>query len=227
MNILNQKIFSIVIPTYNSQNTLFELCLRIKKLFHKLDKSYEIIIIDDYSTDDTSEIINTILKLDPNCFAVKLKSNFGQNYAVFHGLQYCTGKYIVTIDDDLQYDPECIIDLYNALDNNVDVVIGIPVIKRQNLIRNIGSFIFNKTNYFFNKNEIKCSSFRLFRSSLLEKIIRLDNYNQSISLILLSITKNIINIDIKHNNRRYGKSGYSLIKLIKLYINNLKFLYRI
>lgn len=211
---------STVIPVYNSIDSLDELYIRLSKELKKISYRYEMILVDDGSKDNSYKKMLELRKKDKRVKIIQLDGNFGQQNAIMCGFHYTEGDYIVTLDDDLQHMPEDIEKLLNKLDEGYDVVYGIAEKKQHSFYRNLGS---KMTNYLFNRicskpEDIKVSSFRVIRRSIIREIIK---YNYSfvyISAITFKITRNIGNIYIKHDVRKYGSSNYNFIKLLKLFI---------
>lgn len=211
---------SLIIPVYNSRNSLDELYYRLSMEMKKICIEYEIILIDDGSQDHSYAKMTEIHKKDSRVKVIQLEGNFGQQNAIMCGFHYAKNDYIVTLDDDLQHRPEHIEKLLNKLDDGYDVVYGIAEIKQHTFYRNLGSKL---TNYLFNKicskpKKIKVSSFRVIRRNIVKKIIDNDSSFVYISAIILKITKNIGNVYIKHDMRKYGRSNYNFINLFKLFI---------
>ncbi len=210
---------SAVIPIYNSSNSLEELYHRLSKFFTENFYYHEIIMVDDGSRDNSYEMMLSLRERDSRVKIISLDGNFGQQNALMCGFKYTTGNYIVTMDDDLQHLPEEIKKLVVTIEKGYDVVYGITDDKHHQLYRNLGSKI---TNYLFNmitpkKDNIRVSSFRIIRRSLLEKIITHKTAFVYISAIILKHTNNIANVKVKHDDRKYGKSNYTFLKLVKLF----------
>ena len=110
----NNPNISIVVPVYNSEKTLAELFARIDKVFYDLNKTYQLILVDDGSKDNSW---NEIEKLKNNhsekILAVRFGKNYGQHNAILCGFNYCIGDCVITMDDDLQHPPEEITKLYS------------------------------------------------------------------------------------------------------------------
>lgn len=213
---------SVVIPVFNGANSLLELYQRLVKTLEEITDDFEIIMIDDFSIDNSYDRIFHLHKKDNRVKGIKLAKNFGQQNALICGFNYVKGDYVVTLDDDLQHRPEDIILLYNTIKRNYDLVYGIPENRQYSFYRKIGS---KMTNYLFDlitfkKRKIRVSSFRIIKRDLVEKVI---SHNPElsfvyISAIILQYTDKIANITVQHNNRKHGKSNYNFVKLIKLFL---------
>ena len=122
----NQFEISVVIPVYNSSATLSTLVFKIEQVMKSLHLKYEVILVDDASTDNSWEIINTLCNETKRIKAILLAMNNGQWVAALAGMSIASGQYIVTIDDDLEYDPKDIAKLYERIKKKpFKVVFGI------------------------------------------------------------------------------------------------------
>lgn len=214
--------YSIVVPVFNSEKTLGELCERIKTTFQKINASFEIILVNDSSRDDSWNVIRELKRqFREKLTAIQLRRNFGQHKAILCGFQFAKGEYIITIDDDLQFFPEDIEHLVDrALSTSADLVYGSYKDERKHsTTRKWGSilvgFIFEK----FGNTVGQGSSFKIIHRNVIDKI---KDYNHSFTFIdeILSWhTTKTEWTEVRHAARREGTSGYSLIRLIFLTMN--------
>lgn len=213
--------YSVVIPVYNSETSLQELCKRIVAVFIKLGLSYEILFIDDFSSDNSWKLMQALREENENIKILQLMRNYGQHNAIMCGFHSVSGKYIITLDDDLQNPPEEIPKLINKINKGYDAVIGAPESKKDTVFKNAGSSLIRYlTTKIFNKpKELKLSSFRIITRAVVGDIKNFKTPYPFIAGILLSITTNIANVTVKHDERKYGKSNYNLSKLLKLAFN--------
>jgi len=211
---------SIVIPVYNSVDSLDELYDRLSEVVKDIFTQYEIILVDDYSKDNSFLKMKEMYNNKKNLKIIKLNRNFGQQNAIKCGFEFATSEFIITMDDDLQHQPEEIMRIMKKMDEGYDVVYGIAQKKEHNFLRNIGS---KMTNFLFNvichkPQDIRVSSFRCFRKNILEEIKKDKTTFVYITAIILKITKNIGNVYVDHKPRKYGKSNYNFLKLTKLFL---------
>lgn len=211
-----------MVPVYNSSKTLRELCQRVSNAFAELNKSYELVLVNDYSTDNSWQIIKELKQqFGANITAIHLRKNFGQHKALLCGFQYAQGNFVVTIDDDLQFFPEDIQLLINRIqETQADMVYGVYEGERQhNSFRKLGS---NFVAYVFEKfgNTVgQGSSFKIIRHSVIEKV---KHYNHSFTFIDEILSWHTTKIEwqqVRHAPRREGNSGYSIPKLVLLSLN--------
>ena len=213
---------SIVIPVYNAQYTIAEL---VNQLISEIARLYflEIVLVNDYSSDDSH---NECLKLYNNYGGVvkylQLAKNFGEHNAVMAGLNKVIGDYVIIMDDDFQNPVDEVLSLINfSVNNNYDVVYTQYVEKKHNIWRNLGSGLNNymATILLKKPKELYLSSFKCFNKFLAKEIIKYNLPYPYIDGLILRSTCNIGSIKVTHQLRQVGKSGYTLIKLIKLWTN--------
>lgn len=216
---------SIVIPCYNSEHSIEELMERIDQQLNKMGLSYEVICVNDCSKDKTINKFAQLSEKYPQFTGIDLMFNVGQFRALMCGFEQTSGQYIVTMDDDLQHPPEEIDKLYDTLKKNpdIDAVLGAPIKKAHAWYRNIGSFFVRKINEkIFNKpKELRISAFRCLNRKLVDTLVNHKTFFPVMGPLILRSTRNIINVDIEHNQRKYGTSNYTFVKLIKTTIDNI------
>ena len=218
--------YSIIIPVYKSTKSLEIIAGQVKELERYTGLSFELIFINDCPKFlDTSKTLEKLKEGYGNVKVVTLRKNKGQHIALLIGIKMAIGDYIITMDDDLQHSVSEIRKLIVAMEENplAEAVFAIPNYKRHNLFRNIGSYILNKIDSLFLKKPkglIK-SSFRIIRKELAEVMVKNYNAMPAISSLIIDLTENIINIEVEHNRRKFGRSNYSINELISLTLNNI------
>lgn len=215
--------FSVVIPVFNSAETLQELHSKLQSVFINMGKTFEIIYVNDCSKDNSMQILRKIHSQHHNVVVIDLYRNFGQQNALMCGFNYCRGKYIITMDDDLQNPPEEIPKLFAKLNEDYDAVLGSYINKQDKFHKNFGSLIFRKLNHkiFGVKKDLKFSSFRIIKKEIINQIKNNTTTFPYISGMLVQITRNITNVIVNHEKRKYGKSNYTFKKLLKISLNLL------
>ena len=221
---------SIISPVFNSSSMLEELVQRINKTMDNLNlqNNYELVLINDASKDDSWKTITVLIKQFTFIKGINLSENFGQHNAIMAGLNNCIGKYIITIDDDLQHPPEFFSDILNELKTQDVCYTNYKNRKHigwkkfvSNLNNIISSFILNKPI------KIYMSSYRGMIEEIKFKIIRFKKPDVYIDGLIINSTKNIGMINVDHHARRFGESNYNLKKLLILWSNmilNVSFL---
>jgi len=213
--------YSIIVPVYNSEQTLSGLYERTAAVFTKAGYSFEMIFVDDFSHDKSWEILQQLKKQHPeNITAIKLAKNFGQHNAVFCGLEHAQGELIVTIADDLQIPPEEISKLIQVYqEKDADLVYGYFGKKKHSVVRNLGSYFIKKSSRILLHSPGEGSSFRLITAGLVANILKHQQHFMYIDELLLWYTSNIAFTEVRHEKRSVHRSGYSTWKLFKLSAN--------
>lgn len=213
--------YSIVVPVYNSCESLEELYRRIGETMQKIDKTFEVIFVDDDSADKSWNTLESIQQANPEkVTAIRLARNFGQHNATLCGIAQARGAFIITIDDDLQNPPEEIIKLTEAmLDTDADLVYGIYSKKYHSMARNLGSGALKGWSRRIFKTKGNGSSFRLMKSSLAKNLL-----NHQINFIYIDelfnwYTNHIVFVLVDHQQRPYQQSTYTSRSLFSLLSN--------
>jgi len=211
---------SIVVPVYNSQNSLGELYQAVKKVAAANNFKFEIIMVDDNSSDQSYQEIIKLNHQDSRVKGIRLQENFGQQNAIFCGFNYAVGDYIITMDDDLQHQPADIASLLQKIKEGYDVVYAIPKMRAHSFYRRMGSRL---TNWLFNlitpkKDELRVSSYRIISREILSKIKGTKKSFIYLSAIILKEKPEIANIYTDQKQRKYGESNYNFLKLLKLFL---------
>ena len=211
---------SIVIPVWNEEKeNIRELYLRLTKVLISLERTYEIIFVDDGSRDETFDVLRSLHQIDGQVKIIRLARNFGQAVASSAGLEYANGEIIVTIDSDLQYLPEDIPKLIKKIDNGFDVVAGWRK-KRYNtsLARRMPSNLINALARIRLKADIHdygCS-FNAIKKNVVAQLKSYGKRRRFIKPLAVTLTDSIAEIKIECHPRKKGRSGYGLFKLLKL-----------
>jgi len=211
-----QKSLSIVIPVYNSQDSLPLLIQDLSSVLTELSSNYEIILVNDGSKDQSWKVIRDLSASYSQIRAFELMRNYGQHNALLCGIRESRGDIIVTMDDDLQHSPGYIPQLLLKLDEGYDVVYGVPETERHNFWRNLTSklikWILKKAMRVSSAQEI--SAFRVFRSEIKDSFSNYDGVFVSIDVLLSWGTTRFSSVRIKHNKRLSGRSQYSFKRLL-------------
>ena len=209
-------MYSVIIPVYNSEKTLAEVCSRLIAFFEEIKTPVEIVLINDGSKDKSWNVITLLRSQYPGrVVGINLARNFGQHRALLCGFNQCAGDYIVTIDDDLQHYPEDIRCLIEAQESSqADVVYGIYNKKKHSALRNIGS---NSLTWIFLKfanTPAQGSSFRLLTRHVVDKIKGYDSPFVFLDEVMAWHSRGHSFANVRHGDRVEGHSGYGPIKLV-------------
>lgn len=218
-------MISIIIPVYNGQNTIQNLVEDITKTL-KQDFKFEIVLINDGSKDNSEQsCIDLVNKYDFINY-LSLSKNFGEHNAVMAGLNNCIGDYAVIMDDDLQHSSEALLKLIKkGLEekNKYDVIYTSFNKKEQIFFRNFGSKINDLfANIVLKKSKnLYLSSFKFFNRFVINEIIKYKSPFIYIDGIIHEITNKISSVNVEHKKREKSKSGYTISKLIQLWLRML------
>jgi undecaprenyl-phosphate 4-deoxy-4-formamido-L-arabinose transferase len=210
--------FSIIVPVYNSVETLEPICVSVKELMEAQQWSYEIIFVEDHGRITSWQELLRLNRQDPeHVRIIRLAKNFGQNGATLCGIDEAKGERVITMDDDLQVLPEEILELtaYQS-EKQTDVVYGVSKQQRASWIRRIGSRFVKRIFGGKHSTAPIGSSFRLINRNV---VTNLQNHSQDhlfINQVITWYTNDIGVVEVKHNPRQEGKSGYTLWTLTLL-----------
>ena len=213
--------YSVVIPCYGSRKSLPELLERLIAFFDGRGDTFEVICVDDLSPDGLFEVLEQAHHDDPRIRALQHFRNSGQHQAILTGIRHARGLFVVTMDDDLQHPPEEIGALIDGLGEH-DAVVGMPAGRKQHAgYRNLGSRVMRAIiQHAFNPPPGHVTSaFRLMRGDIARQLAENRTSYPYISGMLLRVTQNVANVPFRHEPRRFGASGYSLVKMLRLASN--------
>jgi len=215
---INSPYISIVIPVYNSAACLFELHKRLVLNLKKISTKYEIIFIDDASSDASSEIIFELSRIYKNVKCIQFTRNFGQHYAITAGLDYSSGNWVVVMDCDLQDRPEDIIKLYKKAISGYEVVSARRLNRKDTFIKRTLSIIFYKIfSYLADiKYDGNIGNFRILSRRVVNNISKMRERLRFFGGLLDWLSFPSAFIDVQHSERFSGKSTYNFRKLWKL-----------
>ncbi len=207
---------SIVVPVYNSAQSLAELAKRVHAVMAEMGISYEIIMVDDGSRDDSWHVISKLSGEFLELKGIQLSRNYGQHNALLCGIRVASMPVIVTIDDDLQTPPEEIPVILSNLDDNTDVVYGTPAKEKHSFWRKAASRITKLVlqNAMGARTASRVSAFRVFKTRLREVFSNYGGAFVSIDVLLSWGTTRFESVDVRHERRKYGRSQYTIRMLV-------------
>jgi undecaprenyl-phosphate 4-deoxy-4-formamido-L-arabinose transferase len=212
---------SVVVPVYNSEQSLGELASRIARVLEATDPEYEIILVNDASRDRSWEVICELAAQYRCISGINLTRNFGQHNALLCGIRLAQYETIVTLDDDLQHPPEEINVLLENLAQGRDVVYGTPDREEHGVWRKLASRITKIAlqSAMGAQTARKVSAFRAFRTQLRDAFEAYRGPFVSIDVLLSWATTRFHAVRVRHDPRRVGFSNYTLTKLIRHALN--------
>ncbi|MGB8990436.1 MAG: glycosyltransferase [Desulfobaccales bacterium] len=210
---------SVVIPVYNEEDNLRELGERLIRTLTSMGRTFEIIFVDDGSTDRSWELLTTLNGQYPQYVrALQFHRNFGQHQAIFAGFQAARGQVMVTLDADLQNPPEEIPRLVAKLEEGYDTVGGWRENRRDSLFRRLPSQL---VNYVMSRvTGVKLRDYgcmlRAYRREVIDSINQCQESSSFIPALANLFSHQVAEIPVGHAERERGQSKYSLIKLLRL-----------
>lgn len=228
---MGRPAFSVIVPVYQSTDSVAELVARTKRLFDdQMKETFEIILIDDGSTrPDTWPLLASLAKADVRVSAIRLMRNYGKPAAVLCGFGQVRGNWVVTIDDDLQQNPEDIAALAEFRDHDV-VVAAYHYKKHSGLVR-LTSHIKGLFDRYLLQLPVKMSPLKLIQRPIVDEIVSTRSGRPYIPALLANITDDFKAVPLQHEQSKVGKSRYNFYRRLRqfsnLIIGNSGFLARV
>lgn len=214
---------SVVITSYYEERSLLEFHSRLKAALESLQMSYEIVMVNDGSTDGTWPLILEIMNEDPNVItALDLAKNAGQGAAMTAGLTETSGARIVFIDSDLQLSPEELPKLISVFDQGYDLVTGYRQHRQDSLSRKLPSVLANVILRRLSRSKLRdfgCT-FKVFNGDILRAFHYGPNKHFHYADVIARLAR-YTEVPVSHAPRRYGKSGWTFGKLYRLNMDNV------
>ncbi len=206
---------SVVIPVYNEQDNILLLYQKNKQVLDQLNKEYEIIFVDDGSKDQTGK--NLLSIKDSRLKVIKFRKNFGQTAAMDAGFKHAQGSIIITMDGDLQNDPEDIPKLLEKINEGYDVVSGWRYYRKDPLTKHILSRLADKLRRFITKEKIHDSgcTLKAYKRECFKDLNLHGEMHRFIPALLLWKGFKVTEIKVKHHRRYKGKTKYTMTRVIK------------
>ena len=209
---------SVLVPVLNEEECLPELQRRLHETLESTGKSYEIIYINDGSTDSTQRIMEEFHAKDDHVKVIEFSRNFGQHMALFAGFARAQGDMVITIDADLQNPPEEIPRLIEKVEEGYDVVATYRRGRQDSLLRTIPSYIVNKITSRLVGAKLRdygCM-LRAYGRSVIDSMNMCQESSSFIPALANTYAKRIIEIEVGHEERKKGISKYGLFRLLRL-----------
>jgi glycosyltransferase involved in cell wall biosynthesis len=219
---MTKTAVSIVIPVYNEEENITELHTKLSNVLPAITEKYEILFVDDGSTDNSFDMLKELNREDKRVKLIKFRRNFGQSAALSAGFDYSKGDIIITMDGDLQNDPGDIPKLLETLEKgDYDVVCGWRFDRADSMLKKLFSGIANRLRRRFTAEDIHDSGCTL-RAYKKECIVDLELYGEMhryIPALLLWKGYKIGEVKVKHHKRKHGTTKYSWKRIIKGFLD--------
>jgi glycosyltransferase involved in cell wall biosynthesis len=213
---------SIVIPVYNEEENIKELHTKLTNVLLTITENYEILFVDDCSTDNSFAILKELNNEDKRVKVLKFRRNFGQSAAISAGFDYSKGDVIITMDGDLQNDPADIPKLLDELEKGgYDIVCGWRYDRADTMLKKLFSRIANWLRRRFTNEEIHDSgcTLRVYNKECIADLELYGEMHRYIPALLLWKGYKIGEVKVKHHERRHGKTKYSWRRIIKGFLD--------
>mgnify|MGYP000380333316 CR=1 FL=1 len=214
--------FSVIIPVYNGEQTVAELYARVEDYFNSASKAFEVIFVYDHGKDNSWPVLLEIKRDNAaKVRLVKLSRNYGQHNAIIAGIERAHGQFIVTMDEDLQHNPNDIARLIEEQQKgDFDVVYGAYDERKHSGIRNFGSSVLKSLISIGIPDIHKdYSAFRLLKRHVAKNLVEMQNSYTFLDGYISWITTNCSSCTVSHAERQGGKSAYDFKKLVNHTIN--------
>lgn len=210
---------SVVIPIFNEQENIDNLCTRLLKTMDSVKRSYEVIFVDDGSSDRSPSMLRAWFEKRSDVIRViTFNGNYGQYVAILAGFEHVRGETIVTLDADLQNLPEEIPVLLKKMEEGYDLVGGYRAQRHDNFFRTYASKIVNFIRY--RATGIKMVDhgcmLRAYKRHIIDEVVKTRETSTFITALAQKFAWNAVDISVSHEERNAGSSKYSLYKLIRI-----------
>jgi glycosyltransferase involved in cell wall biosynthesis len=215
---------SIVIPVYNEEENIPKLYEELKEVLEKLGKEYEIIFVDDGSTDRTYQILQELARKDPHVKVIRFRRNYGQTAAMYAGFQYAQGDVIITMDGDLQNDPKDIPKLLEKIEEGYDIVSGWRKNRKDHFLTRIlpskiANWLISKVTG-VHLHDYGCT-LKAYRKEVAKNYRLYGDMHRFLPAVAKSFGAKITEIVVNHRPRIYGKSKYGIGRTIRVMLDIL------
>ncbi|MDR1560966.1 MAG: glycosyltransferase [Holosporaceae bacterium] len=210
---------SIVIPIFNEEENVDVLCQRLLKTMDRIKKRYEVIFVDDGSSDNTSRMLcDWFKKRSDTLRIITFNGNYGQYVAILAGFEHVRGEIIVTLDADLQNLPEEIPNLLDKIDEGYDLVAGYRAKRHDNLFRTYASKTVNILRAKLTGIETRDHGcmLRAYKKFIIDEVVKTRETSTFITALAQKFAGNPIDIPVTHEERKAGRSKYNFYKLVRI-----------
>ncbi len=213
---------SIIVPIFNEEECVTPLCAKLRDALSKLSQSYEIIMVDDGSTDSTWEKLKKESATLPGLRLIRFRRNFGQTAAMSAGMHHARGKVIITMDADLQNDPDDIPLLLEQMDKGFDVVSGWRKNRQDTFInRRLPSMIANRLISRLtgvNLHDFGCT-LKAYRKDVMQNVHLYGEMHRFIPALAHWVGGSVTEVAVNHHPRRMGRSKYGISRTTRVILD--------
>ncbi len=214
---------SIVSPVYRAENIVDKLVERTVNAVSQISPNYEIILVEDNGPDNSWQKIVDNCDKNPRIKGIKLSRNYGQQHAIQAGLDAAKGAFIVTMDCDLQDQPEEIYKLYNKSKEGFEIVVASRKNRQDDLFKKFLSRLFYSVLGYLTetKQDRTVANFVCYQKKAVEAMAQIKDHNRYYPMLQQLVGFNYAKVEIQHAEREDGKSSYSFGKRLRLAVNTI------
>src|SRR5271170_3231048 len=221
--------YSIVVPFYNEQENISPLYVKLTEVMDTIGERYELVFVDDGSKDKTFKVLSDIYEHDPRVNVVQLRRNFGQAPALKAGFDFARGEIIISMDGDLQHDPDEIPRFLEKIEEGYDLVSGWRISRTDHwLTRQIPSRIANRMMAKLSRVDLHDfgTTFKAYRREILSEIHLYGELHRFIPALASWAGASVAEVPITNIPRKSGKSNYGISRTIRVFLDlvSVKFL---
>ena len=215
---------TVVVPVYNEEESIPELYTQLTQVLSRLDRSYEILLIDDGSKDRSFELLKELNERDKHVRVIRFRRNFGQTAAFAAGFEHARGDVVITIDADLQNDPTDIPKLLGKMDEGYDIVSGWRIDRKDPFFsRRLPSLIANRLiseTTSVRLHDYGCS-LKAYRGEVAKNVNLYGEMHRFIPALASWMGTRTAEIPVNHRARQFGKSKYGISRTIRVFLDML------
>ena len=218
-----QPHISIVSPVYRAEDIIEKLVDEIQKAMKQINCTYEIVLVDDRSPDNSWGIMKNISSKHPEVKSIRLSRNFGQHPAIMAGLSQAKGDWIVVMDCDLQDQPKEIIKLYNKAKEGFDIVFASRENRQDGFLKKLSSKLFSILYSYLTETKFDktIANFGIYNTKVISEVLLMNDFIKSFPLFVNWVGFNSATIEVEHAQRDSGKTTYTYAKLLRLAFNTI------
>ena len=215
---------TVVVPVYNEEESIPELYSQLTQVLSRLDRTYEILIIDDGSKDNSFELLKELHERDHHVRVIQFRRNFGQTAAFAAGFEHARGDVIITIDADLQNDPNDIPKLLEKMDEGYDIVSGWRIDRKDPFFsRRLPSMIANRLiseTTSVRLHDYGCS-LKAYSREVAKNVNLYGEMHRFIPALASWMGTRTAEIPVNHRARQFGKSKYGISRTVRVFLDML------
>lgn len=209
---------SVISPVYQAEQIVEELCRQLLAVLPTISTQFEIILVEDGSSDQSWHKIESICSKYKEITGLKLSRNFGQHNAIAAGLRLSKGDWVIVMDCDLQDDPGEIPGLYQKTKEGYDIVLAQRTLRQDSVMKKFYSKWFYKFYSYFTdtRQDETVANFGIYKSDVIKSVNEIGDYERVFPTLVQWVGFRSTSIEVKHQERFQGKSSYNFLKLFSL-----------